>query len=160
MLLKIKFNVTFFKRFMDGCITCIPNDKINEMTEMFNSYHNKIQFTNEIEKDRTLNFLDMQIKHEQNDSILTNRYQKPTSTRRYLNYKSSVPNRYKKSMINGLVDRAMNLFIQNIEKTMKYIKNMLGKNAYPKTYYKPLIKKRIHQIYNSGEKTKNNGEFK
>lgn len=51
---KTSFNPVLFKRFLP----CISGNKVAEMLDTLNSFHNKLQFTQEKQK-KTINFLDM-----------------------------------------------------------------------------------------------------
>lgn len=153
ILQKIDFEMVFFKRFMDDCLTCIPINKVNEITNLFNSYHERLQFTYEIEENKRINFLDMNISYDQEGKIKTNWYQKPTNSNRYLNYNSTAPQNYKKSVINSLVDRAVKLTDPSLRpKNMKKIKTILNKNSYPENLVNKCIANRVNAIYNGKQK--------
>jgi len=82
----------------------IPSDKVQEVLNKFNSYHNKIQFTCEISNNR-INFLDTTI--IENNIIKFDLYYKPTFLGRYLNYHSQHPLSHKNGTIFGMVDRVI-----------------------------------------------------
>jgi len=46
---------------VDDIILAAPNDKIDLILESFNNYHERLKFTVELEKDRSLSFLDLLI---------------------------------------------------------------------------------------------------
>ena len=57
---------------------------IDEFSQHINFIYPNIQFTVEIEKDRSLPFLDVQITRNANNTLRTTIHQKPTHTNRYL----------------------------------------------------------------------------
>jgi len=46
---------------MDDIVLAAPSDKIDFILESFNNYHERLKFTVEFEKDRSLSFLDLWI---------------------------------------------------------------------------------------------------
>ena len=140
----------FFKRFVDDCLLCIPLNKLQYTLNKFNSFHPKLQFTHETEKNHTINFLDFQLNYNENKTIKTDWYTKPIWSGRYLNYNSNTPKKYKESVVNSLIDRAVILSDNTYRpKNLKKVREILINNNYPKNITEPLIKKRINKIYNS-----------
>ena len=124
-------------------IFAIVNKKdLNTILTAFSKYHNKLQFTMEIESNNTIPYLDMYI-IKSNNTIITNWYSKPTSSGRIQNFLSSQPKNQKIntawSFINRVLDISHRKFIpQNIEK----IKTILNKNSYPKNLINTLLQKK------------------
>nr|CAI5854710.1 unnamed protein product [Callosobruchus analis] len=146
----------FFFRYVDDCLTAIPNDKDNYILEQFHSYHPKLKFTIEIEKYSKINFLDLTI-HHNNNKMYTAWYTKDTWSGRYLNYYSQHPITQKKSVITGLADRAIKLSDQQYrEAAINKAKNILKQNCYPSKLINSIFKSRIHTFYNNLSKNKNN----
>lgn len=77
------------------------------MLNEFNNEEPRLQFTMEIGKNK-INFLDITLTNE-NSTLITNWYRKPTWSGRYLNFQSHTHKKYKISTINNLVDRATKL---------------------------------------------------
>ena len=141
-LSQLSFQPTFFHRYVDDIITCIPKNKTNEIINTFNTYNQRLQFTYETEKDESINFLDiLLIKH--NNKIITNWYMKPTSSGRFLNYNSHHPMSQKIAMIYNLVDRAIKLSDKKFHyNNLKHVKKLLHDNGYPKDFtYKYIFKR-------------------
>lgn len=150
-----------FKRFVDDCILCIPHNKLQYTLDKFNAFHEKLKFTYEIEKNKSINFLDINISYNNNGNIKTNWYTKPVWSGRYLNFNSFTPCKYKKSVVNSLVDRAVILTDpEQRPQSLKKIKNALRNNGYPQKFTEPIIKNRINKIYNSNNSTQMNQEIK
>ena len=87
---KLKFKPSLYLRYVDDVILCIPKDKIKHVLEVFNCYQQKLQFTIEIEKDKKIPFLDLQLIRD-NNKIITDWYQKSTFSGRILNFLSNHP---------------------------------------------------------------------
>ena len=49
-LLKVPFQLKFYKRYVDDIITCINLEDLPILLDTFNSFHNRLQFTYEVEK--------------------------------------------------------------------------------------------------------------
>lgn len=88
-LKQIDFAPPFYVRYVDDIITAVPKNKITEIVETFNKYHNGIQFTSEVENNGAINFLDLTIIRTAENKLLTNWYHKPSWSGRYLNFLSS-----------------------------------------------------------------------
>ncbi|KAI4475149.1 hypothetical protein M0804_014486 [Polistes exclamans] len=82
---------------------------MDQTLKTFNSVNNRIQFTMEVENNGTLPFLDMNIIRNEDGSIVTNWYVKPTSSGRCINYNSNHPMSQKIGIIKGLLFRALTL---------------------------------------------------
>ena len=149
----------FFKRFVDDCILCIPENKLQYTLNKFNYFHEKLKFTHETEKNNSINFLDLTINYDNEGNIKTNWYTKSVWSGRYLNFESYTPYKYKKSVVNSLVDRAVLLTDTEYRpQNLKKIRTVLQNNNYPKNFYEPIIKNRINKIYNSKNSIPNNSK--
>ena len=157
VLKKIDFDVLFFKRYVDDCLAAVPENKINHLLQAFNEFHQKLQFTSEIELDNKINFLDLTIYRQQTTNYLkTKWYTKDTWSGRYLNFNSHHPNSQKNSVIIGLVDRAIALTSPEFRpETLKKVKETLELNHFPKYLVRKIIKQRTYIYYNKENKNKN-----
>lgn len=86
-VLKLTIDLTFIKKYVDDLITVVPENKIDEIVDVFNSFHGRQQFTVEKEQGNMLPFLDMYVIRNGNE-FLTKWYVKPTASGRILNYSS------------------------------------------------------------------------
>jgi len=88
---------------------------------IFNSFHNRLQFTMEFENDRKLNFLDLMMKVI-NNIVNLNWFHKKTFSRRVLSYLSNHLHCHKIGIIYNLVDRAILLpiFLLTNKKTLNF----------------------------------------
>lgn len=64
----------------------VDEDEIEAVLASFNSFHPRIQFTVEKEKDKRLPFLDMVVIHRDDQSFVTDWYIKPIASGRFFNY--------------------------------------------------------------------------
>ena len=148
ILKNLNFHIPFFFRYVDDCITAVPINKTQAILDKFNSYHNKLQFTIETEKQNKIAFLDLTL-HHKNNNIKTEWYTKETWSSRYLNYNSQHPMSQKKSVIIGLADRAIKLSCPEYrENSIKKAKEALKLNHYPEKLINTIFKERIHKFYN------------
>jgi hypothetical protein len=140
----------FFKRYVDDCITAVPEDQINNVLTAFNSFHHKLQFTSEIESENKINFLDLTIiKNKDNEEIKTKWFTKDTWSGRYLNYNSHHSTSQKNSVIIGLTDRALTLTSPEFRpQTLRKVKKILTENNFPTKLINRIIKQRTFKFYN------------
>ena len=76
---KLDFTPVAYYRYIDDIFAIIPEDEIDHMLNVFNSYNSRLQFTHELEINQGLSFLDLHVSRD-NGKIITNWYQKPTSS--------------------------------------------------------------------------------
>ena len=72
-------------------------EELQEFMEYLNKCHEQIKFTFEVSKE-SINFLDIAIHLNEDGSIWTALYRKPTDSHDYLHYKSAHPHHCKKSL--------------------------------------------------------------
>jgi len=51
----------FYYRYVDDILLLTPDVKVNTILNTFNNIHKRLQFTVELEKNRSLNFLDLSL---------------------------------------------------------------------------------------------------
>jgi hypothetical protein len=103
----------------------------------------------EIEKERTLPYLDIELIRQDNGRILTKWYSKPMASNRLLNYNSNHSLSQKINVANGLIKRVCDLTTINPKQNnFKRIKNILEKNNYPIPLIKKLFYKHINTQHN------------
>ncbi|XP_044757911.1 uncharacterized protein LOC123316054 [Coccinella septempunctata] len=137
----LKFYIPLIKFFVDDTLLLVPYDKIQYILDVFNSYHQKIQFTIEVEKDNSLPFLDLLIIRE-NSSIITDWYTKAISTNRCINFYSSHSMQQKTNIMENLIKRALKLSNKKFHrKNLDKVENILKQNNYPTYLVKRIINK-------------------
>ncbi|KAI4485256.1 hypothetical protein M0804_006761 [Polistes exclamans] len=130
----LHFTVPFLKVYVDDIITAVPKDGIEVVSKTFNMINEKIQFTIEIEDNGTLLFLDVTVIRNEDGTISTNWYVKPTRSERCFNYYSNYHLSQKIGTIKGLLYRALTLSNKKFHRENKEKKKTLLKNNnYPKS---------------------------
>ena len=146
--LKDKDNCTplLYYRYADDTIVCIKRDHIDVVLKVFNNYNPHRKFIHEIEIDNSINFLDLNLTRN-NNHIYTNRYQKPTTSSRLLNYNSNHTLKQKRNIISNLTDRTILLSDTSfLDINIVKIKQVLICNDYPESFINTHIKNRLQKI--------------
>jgi len=60
------YNLPFYFRYVDDIVTAVPSNRIQDILNMFNLFHPRLQFTIEVEGNK-LNFLDVTITKNKNN---------------------------------------------------------------------------------------------
>lgn len=153
VLPNIPYEVTFFFRYVDDILTCVPIDKFDDFLFRFNNADDNLKFTLEKSINNCINFLDVSIKVV-DGRLLTNWYRKPTWSGRYLHFFSHHHISQKIAVVYSLVDRVIKLSEKQYhQENLFLIKNTLSKNGYPQNFLNKFIKKRINYL---NQNTNNN----
>ncbi|XP_072758712.1 uncharacterized protein [Anoplolepis gracilipes] len=64
-------SISVYYRYVDNIFAIVPRDCVDSIVSMFNSYHNRLQFTHEIENNNSINFLDTSVNRIGN-TLVTN----------------------------------------------------------------------------------------
>ena len=135
-----------YTRYVDDSLMIVDKDKIDIVLEIFNSYHDRLNFTHELQNNNSINFLNITIISE-NTKLFYNWYTKPTSSNRKINFNSKHRIKQKKAIVFNLVDRAILLaekkFHNNNINTVKII---LKENEYPIKFIEKHIAIRLNKI--------------
>ena len=128
MLKTIKGDAVVYSRYMDDILRDIQRDNTEEKLKEINSLHPSLKFTIECETKQSLPFLDMLITRT-NGKLASTWYTKPTDTGLTMNYLSLAPNRYKRSVVSGMVHRILRAYStwkavhQSLEKAKLILEN-------------------------------------
>lgn len=137
---KITFDIPFLKRYVDDLILSVPENCIDEILNIFNSFDTNIQFTVEKETDQSVPFLDMKLIRTNNNTIITRWYRKPINSNRFINYYSHHPMKMKINLIHNLKNRVKKVtHITLINDCLIELKNILLENSYPKSLINKII---------------------
>ena len=137
----------YYRRYVDDTLTVMPN--ITTATDVLNTLnhaHPSISFTMEIEKDGMLPFLGTQLLNRV-PQIETKVYVNPTNTGLLVHYQSHVVNRYKRSLLTTMLDRAYRLssLWPYFSEECEFLKSLFSRLDYP--YH--LINSTINTFVNS-----------
>ncbi|RLU15331.1 hypothetical protein DMN91_012325 [Ooceraea biroi] len=142
----LDFTVPVFYRYVDDVFTILPRDRLHDVLNVFNGYHPRLRFTYEIETNNMLSFLDATVIRDDN-VLITNWYQKPTFSGRYVNFLSNHCVKHKIGIVKSLVDRALILSdVKFHESNIALVRGILIDNGYPPHFIDKHIKIRIREI--------------
>ena len=145
---RLDFNIPVYFRYVDDTFLLIPKDKVLDTLTKFNSYHNRLQFTYEIENNNCLNFLNVLVIRNSDNSISINWFRKNTFSGRFLNYFSSNPLHQKIGIIKNLVDSAISLSDTKFhQENLKLASKCLILNGYPSHFINKHIRRRFREIH-------------
>lgn len=144
----LDFNIGMYYRYVDDIIMLAPKNKIDSILNKFNSYHQRLQFTVEYEIERSINFLDLNIKIIDN-VIHLDWFQKKTCSGRVLSFLSNHPMCHKIGVIYNLIDRALLLSHPMYhKKNLEHCIEILLDNGYPIHVIFKEINRRIKVVNN------------
>jgi len=145
----INLKLPLYYRYVDDIILAAPSNKITDILNTFNSFHNRLQFTIEYEHNRCLSFLDLKL-NIINNNIIIDWFQKQTFSGRFLSFFSKHPMCHKIGTIYNLVDRALLLSHPSFhQKNLELIVNILRNNSYPIDIIFKYINLRIEKLLNT-----------
>ena len=126
-------------RYVDDTFVHWPHSRsdLDMFLDHLNSLCPSIQFTMEIEDERKLPFLDVQVTRDAESGIFrTAVYRKPTHTDRYLHYESYHPAHVKTGVIRTLLQRSRRICNSEAASTkeMRHIQKVFGNNGYPTNF--------------------------
>jgi len=127
-------DVLFWRRFVDDTWVVINENDVDNFFDLINGIEPSIKFTMEKESDlRTISFLDVCIRRENDFTFSTFVHRKPTHTDRYLDFSSHHPMTHKRSVVKSLYNRAMRICsdFQTKEQEVEWMKRVLQINNFP-----------------------------
>jgi hypothetical protein len=146
VLERLDFRPPFFFRYVDDIITAVPKSKVNSVLENFNSFHERIQFTLEMETDNSISFLDLKIHRRNDGTLITDWYHKATWSGRYMDFNSWLPSSYKRNTVTLLTDKIQKLSDKSFhEKNFSLMIDTLRNNHYPTDFILDNMQRRMSQ---------------
>ena len=122
-------------------------DHVLKFKKYINTRHKNMNFTHEIEKNNRLAFLDVLVTRE--NTFCTSLYRKPTFSALYSNFKSFMPDSYKKGLLFTLLHRAFVLCCDwnKFHAEVTFLKDIFRKNAFPGFFTDRCIKVFLDNIF-------------
>jgi len=115
-LIARKLKLTNYFRYVDDILIVFysSHTDINTITREFNSIHPKMQFTQELEREHKINYLDITI-HRKPTHANISIFRKPTCTDTLTTYTSNYPAQHKYAAIRFLYNRLDTYQLQSKE---------------------------------------------
>ena len=155
-----EFKPVFYRRYVDDIFVLFKNpDHIKQFKDYLNGCHPNIKFTDEIENDDKLPFLDVNV-CRQNGSFSTTIYRKSSFTGLYSNFKSLVPPQFKKGLIFTLLHRLFTLCSSwvTFDIELSRLKSILIRNGYPVFFIDKCVSIFLEKIHLQQPNNNNNNQ--
>ena len=139
----VAYAPTFYKRYIGDIFVLLKSENhVNNLLFYLNSKHPNIRFTCEIEKDRSLVFLDINV-YRGNNKFETSVHRKLTFSGVYTNYGSFIATEYKSSLITTLLCRSFTIVsdYHKLHEEIVKLKSVLRQNGYPTRFLDKVISK-------------------
>ena len=133
-----------WRRYVDDTFTVVEKGTIDEIISVLNNFHPNIKFTHEMEHQQQIAFLDVLLKKQQDGTLQTSVYRKPTNNSIYIHWQSYAPKQWKIGTLSGIVRRAHEICSTEelLKEEIRHIKRVFTEtNGYPPNLVKSLIKK-------------------
>lgn len=138
---QLSFQLPFIKKYVDDLVCVVPEDKQDEILQVFNAYNEHLKFTIEKEDEQnSVPFLDSRMIRTADNIIKLDWYTKPTSSGRYLNFLSDVSMKMKANLVLQMRNRIYKIchpdfYQQNVNKLF----NIFKSNSYPEKLLRKLL---------------------
>ena len=142
-------NTKWFFRYVDDIFMTLQEDVIEHTLDVINSWNKNLSFTHEIE-DQTgcISFLDITIRHKEDNTIETSWYTKPTNNGVTLNFNAIAPMKFKRSVVSSFVHRIYNACSnwKNFHESIEKARHILLDNSYPNEFMTSVIHDTLERI--------------
>lgn len=129
---KLKFTLPFLYVYVDDTLLAAPKHRIGKLVEVFNQYHQSLQFTLQMEDNQSIPFLACTVIRNQDGTLYTHWDQKLTDFGRMLNFYSSHHMNHKKSVIHNLILRIVPSTHEKFyQQHLNRLRNIWLANNYP-----------------------------
>ena len=144
-----KSHIIFWARYVDDVLAIFKGSKedLSQFLDFINTVHPNIKFTNEIETDGIIPFLDLQIIRSEN-KLQFDIFRKPTTTDNIIPYQSAHPMNLKLSAFHSLFLRLLSIpLTHNAYNTDLYtIRTIAKNNGFPDSVIENLYQKVKHKL--------------
>ena len=150
----IKDSAKIFERYVDDIIRSINKHNIAEKLREINSLHPNLKFTIEVQENGRIAFLDLTIINN-NGTLSTTWYRKPSDTGLVLNFHATAPVSYKRSVVAGFIHRIYRSCStwENFHHSLVLAKDILEQNQYPPEFYDPIVSNTIDKLRSAASAT-------
>ena len=134
---------SFYRRYVDDTLVTMPNtESATDFLQVLNNMHPSLSFTMELEHYGSIPFLGT-VLTRCGGTLTTEVYRTPTDTGLLIHFQSHVNSRYKKGLVNTMVNRAYRLSStkEGFAKECNKLPTMFSKLRYPKTLVDSSINK-------------------
>ena len=133
--------VRFLKRYVDDVCCSVNSNLVNTLLQHLNSIQPSIQFTQELEKDGSLPFLDVLLSRSSDGTVQTSVYWKETHTDLYLNLYSHHLTLHKSAVVQTLRRRATTHSSNDVlvRREILSITEVLQSNNYPRQFFNRIL---------------------
>ena len=148
--------IRFWKRYVDDICAAVPKSQVDTLLAHINTIEPSIRFTLERENvEGCLPFLDVLLHHNNDGTLFTSVYRKPTHTDKYLNFDSHHPLMHKVAVVRTLVSRANALCSTSLstQTELNHIFSALAKNQYPQGVLQRFLKPQSKMVSETQYKT-------
>lgn len=143
-----EYRPAYFKRYVDDCFIIFKHrSHIDKFFTYLNSQHSKIRFTKEIENNRCLSFLDVNLRRVKN-GVETSVFRKPSFTGLGLSFFSFIPSSIRKAVMHSAVVRAFRISSNYhlLDTELNFLKTFFHNNGYPKQLIEAVIKSVLNKM--------------
>ena len=138
--------VILWRWFVDDCIAILKRQDMERFLVFINGLNSNFVFTQELEDNCSLPFLDILINRKEDGSFMFGVYRKLSHTGKYLDYDSLNPYAHKRSVLMLLVYRALKICSkETLDHELETVTKMLTDNGYPLRMIKQIIWQRKRQ---------------
>ena len=137
----LAFAPVYFARYVDDIFILVRSkEHVAKLAQYFSSKHKNIRFTYELENNNTLPFLDVTVFRDAS-KFSSSVHRKDTFSGVYTNYRSFMPETYKKGLVSTLLYRAFMICssFQSLHQEIERLKNIFSKNGYPSKLFDKCI---------------------
>ena len=138
-----------YRRYVDDIfVLCRDREHHEKFKEYMNSKHENISFTDELEENNLLPFLDVAVTRT-DDGFATNLYRKGTFSGVFTNFFSFLSIQFKSCLVSTLLFRCYQLTStsQAFHKEVERLRGILGKNSFPLEFVDQCITSFLNKRY-------------